>query len=405
MIYKKISGAIIALLLTLCTAGYAQSSDSSAGYLRFGAGGRYGHPFNGHGLYDRLAKVHGWGGAEISAEFQTTPRGTSWWDAAYGYPSLGLSLDWENAGTMSFKQLGGFGDFVDLGANLAFSIYRGEFFSFGPVLTVGAAWSSRQFKMVSNPYLLEIGSPVVALLGAGLDFRFRVAPRWEIVAGVNLRHHSNGMIRVPNWGLNQLGGNLGVRFSPAEESLRRSGPSPEKPDYPRGIHAYVRLGAGVHSCDTERAALEKDVADGKIPASDDLTVPARARMTLSVEASWRYAPLFSSGIGVQGDWCPNDYRNTDLTLTGKEDARGYSPFMAGIYLAQDFHYKNFSAHLHYGVYLFKRSGLSEDLATTFQRVGARYRIPYAGGLTVGFDMRAHYWDRSYCLETSVGYIF
>ena len=115
--------------------------------------------------------------------------------------------------------------------------------------------------------------------------------------------------------------------------------------------------------------------------------------------------MFSTGIGVEGMYGANRYRETDLILEGREDPKGYSPFFVSVYLTQEFHYDRLSIHAQFGLYAFERTGLTEDVGRWFQRIGLRYHIPRCGGLYAGFDMRAHKFDRSYCLEPSLGYTF
>lgn len=60
-----------------------------------------------------------------------------------------------------------------------------------------------------------------------------------------------------------------------------------------------------------------------------------------------------------------------------------------------------SIHLAVGAYLFHKTGLTEDIGRSFQKLGIRYH--FRKGLFLGLDMRAHYVDRSYALEWAVGY--
>jgi hypothetical protein len=131
--------------------------------------------------------------------------------------------------------------------------------------------------------------------------------------------------------------------------------------------------------------------------------PPRFRGTAGLELRWHYTPVFATGLGLEADYAANDYRTADLLLTGHEDPRGYSPFRLGLYLTQEFRYRQVSAHVVFGAYLFKRSGLTEDVGATFQKIGARYHFRHAGGLYLGLDMRAHQFDRSYALEWSLGF--
>ena len=133
------------------------------------------------------------------------------------------------------------------------------------------------------------------------------------------------------------------------------------------------------------------------------SAPARLRGLVGVEWTWRYSPVFASGLAIDGGYNANRYRETDLALQGREDQKGYSPFFICAGLLQEFWFRQVSVRLEYGWYLFKRTGLTEDIGTSFQKLGIRYHFSRNRGFFVGVDMRAHYLDRSYALEWTVGY--
>jgi len=116
---------------------------------------------------------------------------------------------------------------------------------------------------------------------------------------------------------------------------------------------------------------------------------------------WRYSPVFATGVLLDAGYTANRYRETDLMLEGREDPRGYSPWHVGIGLSQEVWYRQVSIHLAVGAYLFHKTGLTEDIGRSFQKLGIRYH--FRKGLFLGLDMRAHYVDRSYALEWAVGY--
>lgn len=397
--------AVVLLGAAFCL--HAQRPDNGfADHISASVVARYSYPINAHDLFERVRLVLGSYGMDAYAEYNTLPGDGSWWAEAYNYPRLGVGLSWDHTSDLQFKERGGFGDFINLSARIQGTLWRGRVFSFGPMIVVGVAWSTRNYGMASNPCLTEIGSHVLGQIGCGMEFRFRVSPRWEINLDCGLAHHSNGMTRVPNWGLNQWNVSAGVRrFFYDVPDYRAVPRTASRPDYPRGLHANVYAAAGVHSCDVERLALEKTLSENTTRPAEDLSVPARARVVIDTEMEWRYAPLFSTALGVEAHWSEQRYRDTDLLLEGREDPRGYSPFMAALYLSQAFHYSIFSIHVQVGTYVFRRTGLTEDVSTVFERLGLRCRIPGAGGLFACFDMRAHSFDRSYCLETGIGYSF
>ena len=367
-------------------------------------GGRFSHQLDGHGLYERVLDSYDTGGFGLQFGLDSHPSDSSWWANAYNYPHLAFGLSWMHTGGLAFKDGARFGDFYNLYGRAQIDLVRAGWFSFGPALEVGIAYTPHRYQYLTNPENRFVGSHMEGLLGAGLEFKFMLHPQWPLSLDVSLYHHSNGMTRVPNWGINEVTAGAGIRYflEPVPEMRRIA---LDKPSFPKGLRWNVFTAVAVHSCDTERKALVQRADAGEIEVDDNLNVPPRIRLLVGAEAVWRYSRVFATGLGVEGMYGANRYRETDLILRGETDPKGYSPFFASVYLTQEFHYDRLSLHVMFGAYVFKKTGLTEDIGRWFQRIGLRYHIPHCGGLYAGFDMRAHNFDRSYCLETSLGYSF
>lgn len=397
--------AIVSLILVLPVLASAQRFDRE--HLSVAAGARFNHVLNNghHDIYGRLVSSYDSPGAEIELGIDTHPSDSSWWANAYNFPHLALGFSWNNTGSLRFKNNSRLGDFFNVYAKAQIDLVRAGFFSFGPFLQVGAAYTPFKYNYFSNPACREIGSNVEGLIGAGIDFKFQILPQWELSVNAALTHHSNGMTGVPNVGLNEVSATARVRyfFSPVP-SIRRERGLP-RPEFPKGLHFNVHGYAGVHACDVERRAVEKLYENGQGKIRGGTPAPPRFRGGLGVELTYRYAPVFSSGLGVEAHYADNQYRVNDLVLKGEEDPRGYSPFYVTAYIIQEFHYNRLSLHVMFGMYVFKKTGLTEDIPLTYQKIGLRYNIPHCRGLYLSFDMRAHNLDRSYCLEPGLGYTF
>lgn len=373
-------------------------------HLDVGAYGRFSHVFNGLGLYDQLVDSYNYGVYGVSVGYATRPEDPegAWFNHAWNYPEFGLGLSYARMGSLAFKPGSRLGDIFNLYGSAEFDFVKTAHFRFGPVAELGLAFTPQRYDYRTNPANFYVGSRVFALIGGGLRAGWLLSPHWELQAGVYLTHHSNGMLRAPNLGINELAVGAGLRYHLSETVWKpaRSVPAPEQPEYPKGIRWKVFAAAGVHSCPVELDAALKAADASGIPPQGS-TVPSRARLLAGAELTWRYTPIFASGVGAEFGYAANRYRETDLILKGNVDPRGYSPLRLGLYLVQEFHYRQVEAHIIWGAYLFKRTGLTEDVGPTFQKIGLRYH--FAGsGFYAGLDMRAHSFDRSYCLEWSIG---
>lgn len=393
---KKKIFSVVLFVLTLSLSAAASERKSgifNKEHLNVSVHGRYQHMLDGHRLYDRMLNSYGSGLVGVQVGLDTHPSDSSWWANAYNYPSLSLGFSYDGTSALKTKPGAHMGDFYNLYLAMEFDFFRAGIFSLGPVIEVGASFCTDRYDPPHNLSNKFIGSRILANLAGGIEASVRFLPQWEIALTGYLIHHSNGMTRVPNWGTNQaaVGAKLKYYMAPQRTDKRIS---LEKPSYPKGVRWNIYTAYGVHSCDMELRAK----------GDDAYPVKPRLRAILGAEAAWRYHHLLSTGIGIEGNYAGNTYRENDLAIHGRVDPKGYSSFYTSVHLVQNLHYENLSLHFAWGVYTFKKTGLAEDMGRCFQRIGARYHLPAfkVGQMFVGFDMRAHYLDRSYCLEFSVG---
>ncbi len=392
--YRLFASAILALFLTIGL----NAQEKGHNIMGFA---RWSHVIDGHGIYDEILQSYNYPLGGIQFGFDTHPKDSSYYASAWNFPHFALGASFANMGSLDFKNDSRLGNIVNLYGSARFDIIRNSIIAVSPVLELGFAYSPERYHFHSNAHNLFIGSNVFFDLGAGLETAFHVTPHWDIALTAYLTHHSNGMLRVPNWGINEFsaGGALRYNLTPVYTGKRIR---MREPEYRKGLQWNIYAAGGVHSCDVELKALRKSYENGKVNPDDSYRIPARPRLLAGVEGVWRYSPLFAAGMGLEGNYAWNDYRNSDLVLKGEEDPAGYSPFYAAAYLTHEFYYNRLSFHIMWGLYLYKKTGLTEDMGKTFQRVGARYHFSQNGKLYAGLDMRAHYCDRSYCLELSIG---
>lgn len=395
MVKKK--NLFVFCLLAACMSVWGQSIDRE--HLSISVGGRYSHVLDGHNIYRDLIDSHNFCTFDAKVGLSTRPEDGGWFERALNYPTFGLGLSYARLGTLDFKGNSQLGDIVNFYAWSEFNLVRTKRFKFGPLLELGLAFSGQIYDYYTNRNNTFIGSKVFAVFGTGLHAEWLFSPHWELQAGVYLTHHSNGMTRSPNLGINELAFGLGVRhYLSRHENSAKSSEVPVRPEYKKGLNWNIIAAAGVHSCPVELDGI-------LVSENPSRLAPARFRGVVGAEAVYRYHPVFATGLGLEAGYDANNYREADLLLEGREDPDGYSPVKIGAYLKQEFWYRRISVHVCAGVYLFKRCGLTEDISRTFEKIGIRYHFRNKGGLSLGLDLRAHQFDRSYAIEWSLGYGF
>ncbi len=88
----------------------------------------------------------------------------------------------------------------------------------------GINWNWKKYDIVTNPYNRLMGSSVTAYINIGLMLNWSLAPKWNLTAGVDFTHVSNGDTALPNYGLNTMTLRTGIirNVKPVSESPIRN---------------------------------------------------------------------------------------------------------------------------------------------------------------------------------------
>ena len=110
-----------------------------------------------------------------------------------------------------------FGESRQLGNPVAFYLFQGaRISSLAPWLSLHYEWNFglsagwKPYDSYYNSYNTMIGSKVNAYINANFYLRWRLSPRVSLLSGVTVSHFSNGNTKIPNAGLNTIGGNIGL---------------------------------------------------------------------------------------------------------------------------------------------------------------------------------------------------
>ena len=181
-------------------------------HLSVGARGRWNHAMDAHGLYENLLSSYDYWTAGVTMGLQTKPEDGDWFAMAFDYPSFGLGLDYARMGSLQFKGDSRLGDLTDLYGWAHFDLLRTSRFRVGPTLKLGLTWSPVAFDAMANPENKFFGAHLFALMVAGLRAEWLITSKWSAELSIDGIHHSNGMTKAPNWGINELALGLGVHY-------------------------------------------------------------------------------------------------------------------------------------------------------------------------------------------------
>lgn len=85
--------------------------------------------------------------------------------------------------------------------------------TFGYEWNFGASFGWKKYDEDRRPVNLIVGSPVNACINLGFMLRYRLSLQWDLTAGLDMTHWSNGNTSWPNPGVNSLGGRAGLVYT------------------------------------------------------------------------------------------------------------------------------------------------------------------------------------------------
>ncbi len=398
---KKIVFAVISLAVLASGAWTLSAQTPDSGHISVSAFARGSHLMDALHIYDNLIETYDFASAGVRAGLNTRPEDGDWYSWAYNFPNYGLGFSWSNMGGVKChpESSSRLGDAYTLFGYAQFDFLKTRRFSFGPAIELGLSYMTRKWDAVTNPKNLYVGTRMLVMFGAGLEATVSITPKWEAGANVFLTHRSNGMMRTPNYGLNEISAGAFVRYNLNDRPLGRRGAAPQRPEFKKWLFD-VYFSGGVHSCDAERGVYRKYVLkDGDENRWG--TFRPWLRLNLGGTVSYRYHPIFATGVGVDVSYTENWKRLGEYWELVHGTPVKTSPVYVGTYIQQSFFYRNVEVGIGLGVYLYKKLGI-EDSTWNYQRALIRWHIPKAGNIFLGFAMRAHRFDRSDTLEFSLG---
>lgn len=234
------------------------------------------------------------------------------WQILYNYPFIGA--------TFYHSRLGGFGELGQVYALYPFinyPLYRNDAWMLSFKFGVGAAWLTRCFDHLENPYNFSIGSHLNGAVNLSFEYRHEITPRLVSVASAGLTHFSNGATKSPNYGLNTFSGAWGLAFYLRDP--RANALFAKRPEY----YKYEFDGKNWFSIDLEFGTGLKDVSqtfgknetylvyEGTLRALAQFTTCSRAGLSLSIakDNSDKALPQYLSD---QGHLYLSDYYSDSL---------------------------------------------------------------------------------------------
>ena len=133
------------------------------------------------------------------------------WQQRRHYPRLGLGFSYINYGIDSI-----YGRCFGLYPNITFPLISGKKVGWTLRIGDGVSYITKQYSRLNpvDTINVAIGSHINDFLMIITELRYSINQHWDVQAGANITHISNGSFRKPNLGVNMAGAHIGFSYFP-----------------------------------------------------------------------------------------------------------------------------------------------------------------------------------------------
>lgn len=350
---KVLLAAMLMLLIPLSTIG----QDKREGRFRHiqVSGHTGGHIYGGDGLDED--DLSGYNAFELRFAWQNSNPDS--WAAQYAYPSYGFG--WYS-GAIGNPQLFGSPNAIFGFINFPLTqSSRRNIFAIEPAL--GLTYNLVPFDPVNNPTNDAIGSRVTVYFNLNFGWTYKWTKELDIAYGIDFTHFSNGRTNTPNWGLNMLGINLGMRYHYNKDQFKAD----NDPHSPRSLDArYKRPERQLNEKVDKNQSINIYVAGGTVQDYPEGGSPFDETQYGTFSAVLDYQIKFNNMHGISAGF---DYFHDASLITRFPDDENKQN-MFGIHGGYDFMFYKFTLNGHVGTYLNGDKGKDPY----FFRVAIRYDL-------------------------------
>jgi hypothetical protein len=383
---RRLRGLLLPVFLILIVLSWWVDQDTRAATTLFGrtmVQGGWVLPTNDfvQGQRGPGESIDNFAGLRLELGWQTD--GSEPWQQVYGFPAYGFGLyaaRYDDAARLG-GPVAGYGFLV-------WPVWRTAAWSVSTEFGLGLSYGWEPYDDQDNPDNIAVSAAAAVFIDLGLAAEYRMGAKTSLRGGLSLSHFSNGGTKQPNFGLNQVGVNLGARYAfraePGEYTRLPVPPYTPRTDW------RLSFSAGVRNTRFDVTNPDSSVTH----VSNDYGF---ALLTPAVYRRISYKSRFGAGLDFT-------YDNALDALLLQEGIPGSlstgEKLSLGIFGAYNFIFERAVILLQVG-YTLLRHDSEGQLPALYQRMGIRYE--FSGGFSAGVSARLHNFGVADYLEWNIGY--
>jgi len=302
---------------------------------------------------------------EVNIGRQTT--GKHDWEQYYHFPSFGIGYffgDFHNPQVLGVTHAG-FG-------YLNFYFFRKRNFYITSKISLGLSYFKTIYNRETNPVNSAIITHLNVYFSIAMKANIKLFERLYLTAGASITHFSNGAVKVPNYGLNLMNGNIGLRYYLKKRETVFHDHTLEKPY--KGFNMAFIGSAGI---------LQRE-KDGPQYFSSTFTLNATKQLG------------YKNNIGLGADFFYDESVKPELVKNNKYTSFFYT-MRLGVYASTSVIIDRLSFFFNTGAYIYYQTKPRKPF---YFRVGMHYRLMQH--LLINVSVKAHMGVADY-IEWGLGY--
>jgi hypothetical protein len=321
----------------------------------------------------------------FSLKLSTQTDGKKLWEQLYKYPDWGISIymaDFFNPEEIG-RPLALYGFF-----NAPF--IRWQRLTFNYELGFGATFNWKSFNPVTNQYNIAIGAGESFIIDAGLNLHYNLTDKMAFAAGFSLTHFSNGALKKPNFGINTIAPEIGLKYN----FYKTTGfTSQEVPEFNQYNEWLISAFGGVKNL------LFDSVNINIIEKYEGAFFPV-----FGVSSCYNRQISYMSKLGIGATLSYDGSTNAQAAVENNEldpvDAPFSDKIQLSIYPSYELTVNRISLVLQPAYYLYRKK-FSNQSPAFHQRIGLKYQV--TDKVFAGIILRDYAFHVSDHLEWTLGY--
>lgn len=245
----------------------------------------------------------------------------------------------------------------------------------------GVSFGWKQYNPETNYYNDVVGSRINAYINAGFFLNWQVAPQWNLTAGVDLTHYSNGNTNYPNSGVNTVGARIGLVHTFGDSAAEPETGSVGKEEEPSSFAGRISYDVVLYGSTRRRGVIWDNRAE-LVPGSFGVA-------GLNFNPMYRVNRYFRAGVSVDAQYDESaNLKDYHVEGTSGGDIKFHRPpfreqFAVGLSLRAELNMPIFSVNVGFGRNLIQQG---EDTRGFYQILALKTFVTPRLFLHVGYQL-------------------